>query len=77
MSVLIVEVEGKSGLAACFGRPPLTYEEAELRPGVRARTLTPDDALLEYLDDHGLRRISQAPRRLGRARRGRHRGARA
>src|SRR3954464_7400630 len=33
MSVLIVEVEGKSGLAACFGEAPLTYEEAELRPG--------------------------------------------
>ena len=26
---------------------------------VRARTLTPDDALVEYLDDHGLRRISK------------------
>src|SRR6266542_3378710 len=54
MSVLIVEVEGKSGLAACFGEAPLTYEEAELRSGVRARTLTPGDALLEYLDDHGM-----------------------
>ena len=59
MSVLIVEVEGKSGLAACFGRPPLAYAEAELRPGIRARTLTPDDALVEYLEDHGLRRISR------------------
>jgi anion-transporting ArsA/GET3 family ATPase len=59
MSVLIVEVEGKSGLAACFGRPPLEYADAELRPGVRARTLTPDDALVEYLEDHGLRRISR------------------
>ena len=75
MSVLIVEVEGKSGLAACFGEAPLTYEEAELRPRVRARTLTPDDALLEYLDDHGMRRISQAPQSVGRARRRRHRRA--
>jgi anion-transporting ArsA/GET3 family ATPase len=65
MSVLIVEVEGKSGLAACFGEVPLTYEEAELRPGVRARTLTPDDALLEYLDDHGMRRISRRLSRSG------------
>ena len=65
MSVLIVEVEGKSGLAACFGEAPLTYEEAELRPGVRARTLTPDDALLEYLDDHGMRRISKRLTRSG------------
>jgi anion-transporting ArsA/GET3 family ATPase len=59
MSVLIVEVEGKSGLAACFDRPPLTYEEQELRPGLRARTLTPDEALIEYLEDHGMRRISR------------------
>jgi anion-transporting ArsA/GET3 family ATPase len=65
MSVLIVEVEGKSGLAACFGEDPLTYEEAELRPGVRARTLTPDDALLEYLDDHGMRRVSRRLSRSG------------
>jgi anion-transporting ArsA/GET3 family ATPase len=65
MSVLIVEVEGKSGLAACFGQPPLTYEEAELRPRVRARTLTPDDALLEYLDDHGMRRVSKRLTRSG------------
>ena len=59
MSVLIVEVEGKSGLAACFDRPSLTYEEHELRPGLRARTLTPDEALVEYLEGHGLRRISR------------------
>ena len=26
---------------------------------VRARTLTPDDALLEYLEDHGMNRISR------------------
>ena len=62
---LIVEVEGKSGLAALFGRPPLGYEESILHPRtatdgeVRGRTLTPDDALLEYLDDHGMRRVSK------------------
>jgi anion-transporting ArsA/GET3 family ATPase len=59
MDVLVVEVEGKSGLAACFDRPPLGYEEQELRPGLRARTLTPDQALVEYLEDHGLRRVSR------------------
>jgi anion-transporting ArsA/GET3 family ATPase len=32
---------------------------------VRARTLTPDDALLEYLDDHGMRRISKRLTRSG------------
>jgi len=59
LSVLIVEVEGKSGLAACFGRPPLGYEEAELGPRIRGRTLTPDEALVDYLENHGLRRISK------------------
>jgi anion-transporting ArsA/GET3 family ATPase len=56
---LIVEVEGKSGLAALFGREPLSYEEVELADGIFARTLTPDEALLEYLQDHGLSRISK------------------
>jgi anion-transporting ArsA/GET3 family ATPase len=58
-SVLIVEVEGKSGLTSAFGCQALTYEEAELRPGVVGRTLTPDEALIEYLETHGLRRISK------------------
>src|SRR5690242_7057963 len=59
MSVLIVEVEGMSGLPAAFGRPLLTYDVAELAPGIRARTLTPDQALLDYLQGHGLRRINK------------------
>ena len=68
LTTLIVEVEGKSGLPSAFGvRQPLTYEEVVLARGggpdgaadVRARTLTPDDALLEYLADHGMRRISK------------------
>ncbi len=58
-NVLIVEVEGRSGLTAAFGLPTLTYDEIELIPGVRARTLTPDAALTEYLRDHGMRRISK------------------
>jgi anion-transporting ArsA/GET3 family ATPase len=59
LSVLIVEVEGKSGLAAAFGVDDLEYDERELAPGIRARTLTPDVALVEYLEEHGLRRISK------------------
>jgi anion-transporting ArsA/GET3 family ATPase len=65
LSTLIIEVEGKSGLASVFGREPLSYEEIELAPetedgaDIRGRTLTPDDALLEYLDDHGMRRVSK------------------
>jgi anion-transporting ArsA/GET3 family ATPase len=59
MSVLIVEVEGKSGLAAAFDRPALTYDEAHLDDRIIARTLTPDAALLDYLEGHGMRRISK------------------
>jgi len=64
-SVLIVEVEGKSGLASALGAPPLTYEEQTVSERLRARTLTPDEALLEYLEDHGLRRISRRLLRSG------------
>jgi anion-transporting ArsA/GET3 family ATPase len=64
LSALLVEVEGKSALPSVFGLGQLTYHEAQLvAPGdgrgeLRARTLTPDDALVEYLQDHGLKRIS-------------------
>lgn len=71
LNTLIVEVEGKSGLPAMFDRPDnLSYRPTILIPAgesvpggagaaVSARTLTPDDALLEYLEDHGMRRISK------------------
>jgi anion-transporting ArsA/GET3 family ATPase len=59
LRVLVVEVEGKSGLPAMFGVTPLAYDETELTEGVRARFLTPDQALLEYLETHGMRRISK------------------
>ncbi|HTO00333.1 MAG TPA: ArsA-related P-loop ATPase [Microthrixaceae bacterium] len=61
---LIVEIEGKSGLAAAFGSDQLRYDEIDFvdpgegHGGVTARTLTPDDALVEYLHDHGMKRIS-------------------
>lgn len=65
LRVLVVEVEGKSGLTDLYGRDgPLSYEPMVLWEGpgggsVTARTLTPDDALLEYLEDRGMRRISR------------------
>ena len=67
LSTLIVEVEGKSGLATVFGQEPLDYDEVELSAGggpegaadVRGRTLTADEALYEYLRDHGLSRLSK------------------
>ena len=64
---LIIDVEGKSGLAAMFGRPAFSYEEVVLaeaddavgRAEIRARTLTPDEALVEYLEQSGMSRISK------------------
>jgi anion-transporting ArsA/GET3 family ATPase len=65
LSVLIVEVEGKTGLATAFGAEDLEYDERELAPGIRARSLTPDVALVEYLEEHGLARISKRLVRAG------------
>jgi arsenite-transporting ATPase len=67
LSSLVIEVEGKSGLSSMFGQGALEYEEAVLAAGggprgegeVRARTLSPDASLLDYLKDHGLSRISR------------------
>ncbi|MEO5679124.1 MAG: ArsA-related P-loop ATPase [Acidimicrobiales bacterium] len=68
LTTCIIEIEGKSGLGEMFGRPGrLTHEQVVLRPGggpggaadVVARTLDPEAALVEYLEDHGLRRISK------------------
>jgi len=69
LDTLLVEVDGQSGLPALFGRRgPLGYDEVDLVSAgsagrgsgrVRARTLTPDDALVEYLEAHGMRRVSR------------------
>lgn len=80
LSVLVVELEGRPGVANAFGHAePLGYDGAVLAAAgaesdgaaemggsdpvaagtVRARVITPDDALIEYLADHGLRRVSK------------------
>jgi anion-transporting ArsA/GET3 family ATPase len=85
LSVLVIELEGRSGVSDAFGHDDvLDYAGAvlsaagagrveddpgepgdgsdtpHLAPGsVQARRITPDDALIEYLADHGLRRISK------------------
>ena len=80
LSVLVVELEGRTGLSAAFGSDdPLGYAGSVLAAAgatavgeadpdattaipagtIRARTITPDDALMEFLADHGLRRVSK------------------
>ncbi len=60
LSVLIVELEGKSGLASAFGSlEMLGYTERMLAPGIKARSITADEALLEYLDEHALSKMAR------------------
>jgi anion-transporting ArsA/GET3 family ATPase len=52
---LLVEVEGRQGIAQLFGTEPLPYKEMRIAklPGggeVRALAVDPEEALLEYLD---------------------------
>jgi anion-transporting ArsA/GET3 family ATPase len=64
LDVLVVALEATGALPALFGSGEhLSYEEALFESGsggrVRARVITPDEALLEYLDERGLKRISK------------------
>lgn len=69
--VLLVEVEGRQGLARLFDTPPLPYAEEQIAvaPGngeVFALSIDPEEALLEYLElFYNLRRAGNALRRLG------------
>ncbi|GAB2943132.1 ArsA-related P-loop ATPase [Micromonospora polyrhachis] len=52
---LLVEVEGRQGIAQLFGTDPLPYEERKIATAahggeVRALAVDPEEALLEYLD---------------------------
>jgi anion-transporting ArsA/GET3 family ATPase len=55
---LLIELEGKSGLGAMFG-VDTADGEVEAYPGVTVLPLAPDEALIEYLESHGLRRMSK------------------
>lgn len=68
---LLMEVEGRQGIARLFDVPPLPYEERKVaiapRGGdVMALAVDPEAALLEYLEMfYNLRRAGNALRRLG------------
>src|ERR1700691_2759839 len=72
VSVMLVELESKSGPSRLFGDRVLTADEAGLSSGdrdsqsapMRARTITPDEPLAEYLVDHG---FGRAARRLAKS----------
>src|SRR5215218_4813425 len=53
--ILLVEVEGRQGIAPLFGLGPLPYQERRVATTagggeVRALAVDPEEALLEYLD---------------------------
>ncbi|MGY1774533.1 ArsA-related P-loop ATPase [Geodermatophilus sp. SYSU D00804] len=70
-TVLLVECEGRQGIAQLFDTPPLPYEErrvAVTRHGgeVRALAIDVEEALLEYLEMfYNLRRAGRALRKMG------------
>lgn len=64
--VLVIELEGASGLGPLLGAErPLAAQDVVLRPptaeqpgSVSGRVVSPGEALTDYLDDHGMRRLS-------------------
>jgi len=69
--VLVVEVEGRQGLAQIFDVPPLPYAERRVAvaPGggeVYALAIDPEEALIDFLEMfYNLRRAGTALRRMG------------
>jgi anion-transporting ArsA/GET3 family ATPase len=50
---LVLEVEGRQGLAALFGRPSLGYRETMVAEGVMGLAVDPEESLREYLGRYG------------------------
>jgi anion-transporting ArsA/GET3 family ATPase len=50
---LVVEVEGRQGLATPFGRRSLGYQETRLTDGVNGLAVDPEESLREYLGRYG------------------------
>ena len=70
-TVLLVETEGRQGIAQLFDTPPLPYEERRVDVTgdggeVRALAIDAEEALLDYLDMfYNLRRAGRALRKMG------------
>src|SRR6184192_2295120 len=69
--VLLIEVEGRQGIAQLFDCPPLPYEERKVAsaPGageVFALVVDPEEALLEYLAMfYNMRRAGRTLKKMG------------
>ncbi|GGL20819.1 ATPase [Sphaerisporangium melleum] len=69
--VLLVEVEGRQGIAQVFDTPPLPYEERKIAVApdggdVYALAIDPEEAMLEYVEMfYGMRRAGKALNKIG------------
>jgi anion-transporting ArsA/GET3 family ATPase len=69
--VLLIETEGRQGIAQLFDTPPLPYEERRVavtrgHGEVRALAIDVEEALLDYLDMfYNLKRAGRALRKMG------------
>ncbi|WP_218136247.1 ArsA-related P-loop ATPase [Nonomuraea jiangxiensis] len=69
--VLLVEVEGRQGIAQIFDLPPLPYEERKVAVApsggdVYALAVDPEEAMLEYIEMfYGMRRAGRALTKMG------------
>ncbi|MGW0810536.1 ArsA-related P-loop ATPase [Nonomuraea sp. NPDC002799] len=69
--VLLVEVEGRQGIAQIFDLPPLPYEERKIAVApsggdVYALAIDPEEAMLEYMEMfYGMRRAGRALTKMG------------
>ncbi|WP_433436629.1 ArsA-related P-loop ATPase [Nonomuraea sp. CA-141351] len=69
--VLLVEVEGRQGIAQIFDLPPLPYEERKIAVApaggdVYALAIDPEEAMLDYMEMfYGMRRAGRALTKMG------------
>jgi len=74
--ILLIEVEGRQGIARLFDRPPLPYEERKVALGLAPKNaqggdvyglaVDPEGALLDYLEMfYNMRRMGKTLTRLG------------
>jgi anion-transporting ArsA/GET3 family ATPase len=60
-STLLVEIDRESQIPSYFDLPgtSLEFKPITLREHLQASRITPDEALVEYLEEHGMKRLSK------------------
>lgn len=70
LHVLAIDVQGRGGLGPLLGLGELSYQVAETPQvdgggRISARVLSPDEALVEWLEDHGMKRVARRMAKTG------------